>query len=67
LSETPPVYDGLRGITNRYDHFILDIWGVLHDGRLVHYDDFEVAYADFKELIGWKPPPGWPQIPVATA
>jgi ABC-type polysaccharide/polyol phosphate transport system ATPase subunit len=42
-------------------------WGVLHDGRLVQYDDFEVAYADFKELIGWKPPPGWPQIPVSTA
>ncbi|MBI1404409.1 MAG: ATP-binding cassette domain-containing protein [Porphyrobacter sp.] len=42
-------------------------WGVLHDGGLVLYDDFEVAYADFKELIGWKPPPGWPQIPVATA
>ena len=42
-------------------------WGVLHDGRLVQYDDFEVAYADFKELIGWKPPPGWPHIPVATA
>jgi ABC-type polysaccharide/polyol phosphate transport system ATPase subunit len=42
-------------------------WGVLHDGRLVQYDDFELAYADFKELIGWKPPPGWPQIPVSTA
>ena len=42
-------------------------WGVLHDGRLVQYDDFEVAYADFKELIGWKPPPGWPQIQVSTA
>ena len=42
-------------------------WGVLHDGRLVLYDDFEVAYADFKELIGWKPPPGWPQIQVSTA
>ena len=40
---------------------------VLHDGRLVQYDDFEVAYADFKELIGWKPPPGWPHVPVATA
>lgn len=42
-------------------------WGVLHDGRLVQYDDFEVAYADFKELIGWKPPPGWPQVQVSTA
>lgn len=42
-------------------------WGVLHDGKFVQYDDFEVAYADFKELIGWKPPPGWPQIHVSTA
>lgn len=42
-------------------------WGVLHDGALALYDDFEVAYADFKELIGWKPPPGWPQIQVSTA
>lgn len=42
-------------------------WGVLHDGRLVLYDDFEVAYADFKELIGWKPPVGWQQLQVSTA
>ena len=42
-------------------------WGVLHDGRLVLYDDFEDAYADFKELIGWKPPPGWEQLQVSTA
>ena len=31
------------------------------------YDDFELAYADFKELIGWKPPPGWPFVEVETA
>ncbi|MEN3749278.1 ATP-binding cassette domain-containing protein [Sphingomonas sp. HF-S3] len=42
-------------------------WGVLHDGKLVLYDDFELAYADFKELIGWKPPPGWPHVEVSTA
>lgn len=42
-------------------------WSVLHDGKLALYDDFEVAYADFKELIGWKPPPGWPFVEVATA
>ena len=42
-------------------------WGVLHDGKLVQYDDFELAYADFKELIGWKPPPDWPQVAAATA
>lgn len=42
-------------------------WAVLHDGKLVPYDDFELAYADFKELIGWKPPPGWPNVEVSTA
>lgn len=42
-------------------------WGVLHDGKLVYYDDFELAYADFKELIGWKPPPGWMELQVSTA
>jgi ABC-type polysaccharide/polyol phosphate transport system ATPase subunit len=42
-------------------------WAVLNEGKLALYDDFEVAYADFKELIGWKPPPGWPHVEVATA
>jgi ABC-type polysaccharide/polyol phosphate transport system ATPase subunit len=42
-------------------------WAVLHDGKLELYDDFEVAYADFKELIGWKPPPGWPNTLATTA
>jgi ABC-type polysaccharide/polyol phosphate transport system ATPase subunit len=42
-------------------------WGVLHDSKLVYYDDFELAYADFKELIGWKPPPGWLELQVSTA
>ena len=42
-------------------------WGVLHDGKLAQYDDFEVAYADFKELIGWKPPPGWHAMQATTA
>lgn len=42
-------------------------WAVLHDGKLVHYDDFEVAYTDFKALIGWTPPPGWPHAEAATA
>lgn len=42
-------------------------WAVLHDGKLVQYDDFELAYADFKELIGWKPPPGWPHVEISTA
>ena len=42
-------------------------FAVLHDAKLTLYDDFEVAYADFKELIGWKPPPGWPNTEVPTA
>lgn len=42
-------------------------FAVLHDARLTLYDDFELAYADFKELIGWKPPPGWPFVEPATA
>ncbi|MEQ1539175.1 MAG: ABC transporter ATP-binding protein [Sphingorhabdus sp.] len=41
-------------------------WAVLHDGKLAQYSDFEVAYADFKELIGWTPPPGWPHVEAAT-
>jgi HAD superfamily hydrolase (TIGR01459 family) len=28
----PPVYTGIGQIAERYDHFIIDIWGVLHDG-----------------------------------
>lgn len=29
-------------------------WAVLHEGKLVQYDDFEVAHASFRELIGAK-------------
>ncbi len=42
-------------------------FAVLHEGKLDLYDDFEIAYANFKELIGWTPPPGWPQLEAATA
>lgn len=42
-------------------------WAILHDAKLTLYDDFELAYAEFKELIGWKPPPGWPNVGAATA
>lgn len=27
-------------------------WAILHEGRLSHFDDFEIAYATYKELIG---------------
>jgi len=28
----PPIYQSLADIAPRYDHFIIDVWGVLHDG-----------------------------------
>ena len=28
----PPLIDGLAAIADRYDGFILDLWGVMHDG-----------------------------------
>lgn len=27
-------------------------WAILHEGKLAQYDDFEVAYTEFKQLIG---------------
>ena len=27
-----PLYDGMAAAADRYDAFILDVWGVLHDG-----------------------------------
>ncbi|MDR3440758.1 TIGR01459 family HAD-type hydrolase [Telmatospirillum sp.] len=29
---TPPIIAGLRDIADRYDGFIIDLWGVIHDG-----------------------------------
>lgn len=29
----PPFIDGVRAIADRFDGFILDMWGVLHDGQ----------------------------------
>jgi ABC-type polysaccharide/polyol phosphate transport system ATPase subunit len=42
-------------------------WAILHEGEFVPYDDFEVAYAIFKDLIGWKPPVGWSPHEPTTA
>lgn len=33
---TPKLISGLEALIDLYDHFVLDIWGVLHDG-LQHY------------------------------
>lgn len=30
--DIPPIHDTLAAALARYDHFIIDIWGVLHDG-----------------------------------
>jgi HAD superfamily hydrolase (TIGR01459 family) len=32
LSEVPAILEGIAGLAPRYDGFILDVWGVLHDG-----------------------------------
>ncbi|MEM7223295.1 MAG: TIGR01459 family HAD-type hydrolase [Pseudomonadota bacterium] len=28
----PPIYQGLAGLADAYDGFIIDLWGVMHDG-----------------------------------
>ena len=37
-SPTIPIIEGLRSIVDRYDGFILDLWGVLHDGVRAYPD-----------------------------
>jgi len=32
-AEAVPILDGIAGLAGRYDGFILDLWGVLHDGE----------------------------------
>jgi len=32
MTETVPVVDGLSALADRYDAFVLDLWGVVHDG-----------------------------------
>jgi ABC-2 type transport system ATP-binding protein/capsular polysaccharide transport system ATP-binding protein len=39
-------------VRDHCDHF-----AVLHDGQMRFHDDFEPAYALFKQVIGWQPPP----------
>jgi len=36
--KTPPVFAGLDDFAKKYDHFIVDIWGVLHDGNNAYPD-----------------------------
>lgn len=42
-----PLLDGVEPLLERYDHFILDIWGVLHDGMQV-YDGVNAALQMFR-------------------
>jgi ABC-2 type transport system ATP-binding protein/capsular polysaccharide transport system ATP-binding protein len=39
-------------VRDHCDHF-----AVLHDGKMHFHEDFEAAYALFKDLIGWTAPP----------
>ena len=32
MSSTVPHYDGMEALADRYDGFVLDVWGVIHDG-----------------------------------
>ncbi len=32
-AETPPILSGVAALAGRYDGYILDLWGVLHDGE----------------------------------
>ncbi len=41
-----PIYDGLSALAERYDGFIVDLWGVLHDG----VQAFPQAVACLEEL-----------------
>lgn len=32
MPDTVPHYDGMAAVAGRYDAFVLDVWGVIHDG-----------------------------------
>ncbi len=46
LSTAVPVYPGLSALAERYDAFIIDLWGVMHDGL----EAYPAAVAALKEL-----------------
>ncbi|HLN22449.1 MAG TPA: TIGR01459 family HAD-type hydrolase [Patescibacteria group bacterium] len=46
---TVPVIDGLRELADSYDGFILDLWGVIHDGATA-YDGAKNTLAQLKAL-----------------
>ncbi|EKV31677.1 putative sugar phosphatase of the HAD superfamily [Caenispirillum salinarum AK4] len=40
-----PLIDGVRALAERYDAFILDLWGVIHDGQTAYPDAAETLAA----------------------
>ena len=49
-----PVFQGLRNVVNRYEGFVLDLWGVVHDGVTVFpgvVDALERLHAAGKKLF----------------
>ena len=45
------ILDGIAPIADRYDGYVLDLWGVVHDGKRHHPDAAEALY-NFKEKHG---------------
>ncbi|SOD96510.1 TIGR01459 family HAD-type hydrolase [Caenispirillum bisanense] len=48
MPETIPGHSGLRALADRYDAFILDLWGVVHDGQ-TPYPDAVATLAALKD------------------
>ena len=49
-----PVLQGLRNVVDRYEGFVLDLWGVVHDGVTVFpgvIDALERLHAAGKKLV----------------
>lgn len=54
MSMTVPHYDGMAAIADRYDGFVLDVWGVIHDGVTLYpgvVDTLERLLAAEKRIV----------------
>lgn len=47
MADLVPVIDGLSSVADQYDAFIIDLWGVVHDGTALH-DGIEDVLAALK-------------------
>lgn len=56
---TIPSLPGLAGVVDAYDAFILDLWGVIHDGN--------TAYPDARETLGRLRDAGKPTVLLSNA